>query len=189
MDVYNPAEYWQKRGRRYRHGETENELYNLEQCIHKHLPDNKKLLETGSGNGRIYCFLRKRGFDFTDRFVMCDFVDSFRNVCQNNTGILPDKWDGKKLPYNNNEFNFIILHSVLLHILPSEIDEFIKENVRVAEKYLFIATWYREDDVKQSGDYCFIHDYSLLFRRYDLQIIEDMKCTATERANWLLELM
>lgn len=186
--MYDPKRYWEKRGKHYEHLESQDELVNLEICIREYPLERRRLLEIGAGDGRVYLFLKDKALGLEDRFAMCDFVDSFRSVCMRNTGIMPDKWDGKSLLYSDGEFYFVISFSVLLHVPPADIDGFFKEHVRVTEKYLFIATWHeKEKEGRKSSSHCFKHDYFSLFERNNLRILKNMECENPKRGNWLLE--
>lgn len=188
--MYKPKEYWNKVGRSYKpKTERGDELFNLERCVREYTSAGDKLLEVGSGNGRLYLFLQNRNSEIADRFEMCDFVDSFRQVCKRNTGILPKKWDGRTLPYVDGEFSFVISFSVLLHVPTSDIEKVFKEHVRVSKQYLFIATWFEKNSDWASSGVCFRHNYFSLFAKNNLRIIEDIKCSHPRRGNWLLEKM
>jgi SAM-dependent methyltransferase len=184
--VYDPLEYWDKRAKKYKHTERIDELENLINFVQKY--NIKNILEVGSGEGRIYnYFLDKK---ISINFTMCDFSNSFRKKCKELTNVLPDSWDGKILPYNNDSFDLIISFSVLLHVLPDQIENIFQEHVRVSNKYIFIATWY-EDLRGKSEEHCFEHDYYYLFKKNNLSILEDKKCYFEQgtfcRRNWLLK--
>lgn len=186
--MYDPKTYWSEMGKDYRaKSEREDELLNLESCIHKYVPPKESILEVGAGNGRVYLFLRDKIPKIEGRFEMCDFVDSFRKACEQNTGILPFEWDGRALLCSDGEFYFVVSFSVLLHVPESDINEVFKEHVRAARRYLFIATWFEAgDDWASHGPY-FRHDYFSLFEENNLRVAETLKCSNPRRANWLLE--
>ena len=186
--MYEPKTYWNAVGKDYRaKSERVDELFNLEKCIRRYVPLEENILEVGSGNGRVYHFLRERMPEIEGRYKMCDFVDSFRNACRQRTGILPRRWNGKTLPYSDGKFNLVVSFSVLLHVPSSDIERFIKAHIRVSSRYLFIATWYEVgDDWVSQGPY-FRHDYFSLFEENNLRVAETLKCSNPRRANWLLE--
>lgn len=190
--VYDPKSYWEKRGKKYKHPEHIDELENLFNFIAPF--HNINILDVGAGDGRVYLYLKEKGLSISkDNFVMCDFSDSFRYICQKNTGILPESWDGKTLPYKDNSFDMVLSFSVCLHVLPSLIDNFIKEHTRVSKKYLFIATWYENGKGKNGAvaEHCFEHDYYNLFNINKLKIIKEIECYKVNnsyvRRNWFLE--
>jgi len=192
MESYNPKIYWEKRGGQFKEIKHLDELENLYSFVAPAYDTNKniKILEVGSGNGRVYLYLNDKKIANKNNFTMCDFSNSFRKVCYKNTKIYPDSWDGKKLPYKDNEFDLVISFSVLLHVLPDDIENFFEEHLRVSKKYCFIATWYENLDRIQSKDYCFEHDYYSLFSKNKLKILNDVNCDLVDgkyrRKNWLI---
>lgn len=40
--MYNPKEYWEAQGKNYKYHEKQDELFNLEECIHKYLIPRRK---------------------------------------------------------------------------------------------------------------------------------------------------
>ena len=194
---YNPKSYWEKRGKKYKHVENIDELDNLYNLLNSIsiIDKGMSILDVGSGDGREYIYLNRKGIVNKDNFTMCDFSDSFRSVCYRNTKIVPDAWDGVTLPYKDNSFDIVVSFSVLLHVLPKNIDNFLKEHVRVSKKYLFIATWYeggeKPKNRKKVADYCFEHDYYNLFKNNNLGILKEIECYPDNgkliRRNWWLE--
>ena len=196
--IYDPEKYWHDRGADYvAPGEQaeEPEVKNFHELMYDHdLFLYKKILEVGSGYGRIYdetepmirMFSAELG-PFTkdgSKYTMCDFVESMRYKCLRNTGVLPDYWNGSELPYNNNEFDLVISFSVLLHVLPEKIEQILREHVRVCNKYIFIATYFGGLD--RLAPHCFEHDYKNLFEKLNLKIEDEKFFQAGLRVNWLL---
>jgi len=185
--IYDPEKYWYERGVDYiAPGEEaeELEIQNLRGLSEKYdlwcLP---KILEVGSGYGRIYKKLRfDIGVDMI--FAMCDFVESMRYKCLRNTGVLPDYWDGNELPYNDDEFDLVISFSVLLHVLPERIEQVLREHVRVCNKYIFIATYF--GGLGRLAPHCFEHDYKSLFEKVNLKIEDEKFFQGGIRGNWFL---
>ena len=184
---YDPHQYWGKRGKNYMSvSEREDELDNLLDCLSKHLPEEERVLEIGSGTGRVYNYLIDRLPEIKGRFDMCDIVDSFRTVCVFETGVVPAKWDGKILPYEKDSAFFVVSFSVLLHVPPEDLEACFSEHMRVCSKYMFLATWFVNGDDWKSGLSYFRHDYLSLFKKYNLKVSR-IKCSHPRRGNWLLE--
>jgi len=200
--TYDPKDYWNKRGVKYEApGEKDDETDNLKKIVNQSAGFDTMFLEVGSGYGRICnelktvgfvdivevdCECKKRGMPLVfSNYTMCDFVLSMREHCFLNTGILPDYWDGKTLPYHNNQFDFVISFSVLLHVPPCEIDRVFAEHVRVCKKHLFVATY--AGGLERLAGHCFEHDYRKLFEKYDLKIVDEKFFQNGLRVNWLLE--
>lgn len=185
--MYNPEDYWNKRGADYEgSNKVSFEIQNLKKIVCIVGKNNTKFLEVGSGYGRIWIELSSMHPDPYIDYSMCDFVNSMRYNCQQRTGELPDKWDGKTLPYPNNYFDFVISFSVLLHVPPCEIERVFAEHVRVCKKHFFIATY--AGGLEKLAEHCFEHDYKKLFEKYDLKVIDEKFFQDGLRVNWLLEI-
>jgi len=187
MTPYNPKDYWHKRGADYKGSDKVLvEIENLKKLVCVVGEQNTKLLEVGSGYGRIYkeLFLDNE-FINKDNYSMCDFAQSMRYNCLQNINRLPDYWDGKILPYSDNQFDFVISFSVFLHVPPCEIERIFAEHVRVCKKHFFVATY--NTGLKKLARHCFEHDYKKLFEKYDLKIIDEKFFQDGLRVNWLLK--
>jgi len=184
---YEPRRYWEIRGQNYRVNkkryDSDQEIPFLDSLIDKYDLTAKSVLEIGAGYGRLYEHLGEK----LGNFVMCDFAESMREECEKRTGIKPDYWDGHTLPYPENAFELTILFSVLLHVPASDIDNLIREAVRVTRKYLYIATY--TGDSNQTSDHIFRHNYRSLFEKYGLTIKEEKEYFSGHRTNWLVEIV
>ena len=186
-EKYIPYQYWQQRGENYQApGEILElpEVTNLKKIVCLFANDTISFLEVGSGYGRIYTEINTMA-PIPTNYTMCDFVDSMRQKCLSKIGILPDKWDGRILPYSDNQFDFVISFSVLLHVPPSDIDKIIAEHARVCKKHFFIAT--HAGGLDRLAIHCFDHDYYELFKKHGLKIIDEKFFRNGLRANWLLK--
>jgi ubiquinone/menaquinone biosynthesis C-methylase UbiE len=156
VNLYEPAKYWQQRGKNYHHEENNEEMDILKFFLDDH--SVLSILEVGSGYGRVYSYL-----DTWIPYTMVDFVDSFRETCYAKTRIMPDKWDAKTLPYSDNSFDLVLSFSVLLHVPFEDIRNHLRELMRVSKKYVFIATCDTGGDYGLDEGHCFRHDYRSLF--------------------------
>ncbi len=188
--TYNPKLYWEERGKHFTHSERIDELQFLESIISILPPVPASILDVGSGDGRVYSHLKKANIIDKHNYKMCDFADSFRINCFKNTGVMPDKWDGEKIRYKDNEFDRVISFCVMLHVPMDKIDIFLKEHIGVSKNILFIATWHEKDVIYNVEDYCVPHDYYNLFANNKLGILYDRDCYFDEgsfkRKNFVL---
>ncbi len=185
--TYDPAEYWNERGRNYSVSvDTTPELKNLADLIVAHNIKGK-VLEVGSGYGRIYQYLADRGVITWEQFTMCDIANSMRYRCMDKTGILPDYWDGKQLPYEYDEFELVISFSVFLHVPPVNFWDVLLDHVRVCNRFFYIATYNGGDD-GQLAKHCFQHDYTEAFKRLTVEVKAADIFMDGLRVNWLLEM-
>jgi len=175
---YHPRSYWQWRGNDYEEPECPEELDSLDSWLQSLEPKN--ILEVGSGWGRLY--LRWQALELRGTFTMCDFAKSMLDGCERETGVRPDVWDGGTLPYPDDSFDFVLSFSVMLHVPPEDIKTMLAEHVRVASRWLFVATLNSYDD--QLSPHCFVHDYEPMFKEFGLAAVS--KIEFGDRAHWLL---
>lgn len=142
----------------------------------------RSILEVGSGWGRVHNHLRQSGY--LGHYCMCDFVDSLRQRCLQETGIPPDGWDGRTLPYLSATFDMVVSFSVLLHVPPSDLGRVFAEHVRVTKRWFYIATFFQREGWVYKGGASHLHDYIPLIEKHRLVIVDE--CRFGGRINWLL---
>lgn len=185
---YDPARYWEKRGRHYECEPRKNEAPNMLEWLQEVQPQS--ILEIGAGTGWVYD--RLAAVELEGRLVMCDFVESLRRQCFHRIGILPDLWDGHVLPYADESYEMVLTYNVLLHVPPADIENFFMEQVRVAARWIFAATLFSHTGVLAA--HCFIHDYEALFDQFGLVVVKERTAPAdhrrrsakSEHVQWLL---
>lgn len=176
-ETYVPSIYWETHGKCYSREDVEWELDNLSRWIEQLKPTS--ILDVGPGWGHVYLHLSNTGY--AGDFAMCDFVESMRQGCKEATGILPDKWDGKTLPYDDDAFDLVLSFWVLLHVQPIYLDQVFREHIRVTRHWLSIVTLF-----ECNGDlapHCFIHDYAPYIQR--MNIVHEERSGGA--VHWLLE--
>ena len=182
MSSFDPHKYWQNRGTSYpaTSDKIAGEMDVMAAWIAMH---TSSILDVGSGWGRVYLYLKERGL--TGAYKMVDFVDSMREGCQKRTGILPDKWDGKFLPYADKSFDLVLSVEVLLHVPPADIVRILAEHARVSRRWLYIVTV--GTCYKPLGAHCFWHDYLRLFSDTRLYVADAHFFRRGLRVHWILE--
>jgi len=184
--TYDPKIYWENRGKDYKVSvDTTLELKNLSDLVKQYSKAGDFFLEIGSGYGRVFKFLVDDDALLNRCYLMCDISETMIAECKKRTGIAPKLWDGENLTYKKDAIDFIISFSVLLHVPPDKIFDHMKEMVRVAQKYIYIATYVGSDE--GLAEHCFSHDYFLYFHVFNLKIIDEQWFMDGKRINWLLE--
>lgn len=180
---FDPQTYWQNRGTSYAVtiSKVKNEMEALAAWIGYHEPAN--ILDVGSGWGRVYNYLKTHGL--TVDYAMVDFVESMRQGCKRQTDILPDKWNGKVLPYAHRAFDLVLSVDVLLHVPSVDIKHVFAEHVRVSNRWLYIIT--NGTVYKPLAKHCFWHDYLRLFSANKLYIADAKFWQRGMRTHWILE--
>lgn len=184
--TFDPKNYWEKRGKNYivkTPYDFTNEFNFLKLCLSKANLYDSPILEVGSGYGRLYKILAPYVSDYT----MVDFVDSMRMKCLETTGRLPDHWDGKTLPYDDESFSTCILCSVLLHVPPRHIKDFLWEVIRVTDEFIYIAS--STGKKKSRNKHCFVHDYKQLLTNMGLVVLSKRVFKNGERVNYWVRII
>lgn len=182
---FDPRKYWRRRGRRYTASPANIQIELREFAEWLRASETQSLLDVGSGWGRVYNYLWATGYGYRGRYTMVDFVDTMRRKCQENTGILPDTWDGKTLPYKDKSFDLVMAWEVMLHVSPSDIGRFFAECSRVTKKWLFFSS--PGTIFTQFADHCFRHDYLGLAVDHRMIVSSVNVFKDGQRINWLFK--
>jgi len=178
---YHPQQYWQRRGQSYTQAPPRCEIENLQQWMWDIKP--KSILEVGSGWGAIYQALASIGLGHVT--TLCDISSEMAQNCASRTGVLPVLWDGVTLPFESDKFETVISFNVMLHVELDNIERFIADHIRVAQKYLFVATYAPAKKPDRLSAHCFTHDYDELFE--GLTVSKQYRFNE-DRKHWLLTL-
>lgn len=167
---YQPRQYWRKRGRNYdgpyTGDDSRTEQFDkISETVKRLNPTTA--LEVGCGWGNVYKQLEQRKA-LPERYAMCDFVATMLQGCYLETGIVPDLWDGKVLPYSDNGFDMVCSFWVLLHVPKIDAVQFISEHLRVAKKWLYVVSLAEWND-DSLAPHCIMHDHEQLFQGLDYE--------------------
>jgi len=181
--VYKPVNFWNERAEAWRKKRayfTGVGAQNVRKWIEVHGQPSDKFLEVGPGNGKVY-----RGMGFNqDRFYMAELAPEMARMCQEETGAPVTLWDGETLPWVDNTFDWVISISVMQHVPPENIRQFVNEHARVTGKFLLVATCAAK---KNKEAHNFWHDYLSLFEAAGLRIVEEQKIKGRKSIQWLLQ--
>lgn len=191
---YNSVEFWDHYAvhnkRAWNKPENYYEMDNLIGWIETHTALESSVLDVGSGWGRFWLRCQEKGLK--REISMCDISTEYIEQTLVNTGIIAEEWDGNTLPYEDNNFDFVVAQSVLLHVKPYLIKRVFRELVRVSKNYIYIAapnipcTLERMRADRKEGTWCFAHDYSGMIKASGLTIVDSRKFSGLRMA-WLLQ--
>lgn len=175
--AYEPRSYWPERakkfGRIYASGhDPRPHTWTDQAAIFRALRDfqPERILDAGCGDGRMFPFLLE-----AREVVACDPCEEMLAHARK-TGYVEthgyelvkiDRYDGT-LPFEDSEFDLAISVSVLLHVLPADIEFAISELVRVARRVLVIT--YYENREQALAEHNFKHDYPKIFSALGLDV-------------------
>jgi ubiquinone/menaquinone biosynthesis C-methylase UbiE len=101
------------------------------------LKKSDKILDVGLGAGTLASLLKNKGYKISGVDIVNLSLYS---------DIQPDLYNGKKLPYKDNQFDVALVISVLHHCGPNnENKKILTEAMRVAKKVILIEDSYRSE--------------------------------------------
>ena len=182
---YEPISYWDWRAPSYRPPELGRLGEQLLWWIDDYAELGESMLEVGPGNGRVYKLIMDlwAGMDFD--YQMVDIAPEMAMMCYANTGILPDIWDGKRLPYDDASYDWLLSFSVLLHVPPADIAQHVAELARVSRRFVFVSTYTSVSAFTFA--HCFRHNYDRLFKDAGLSVVDKRRFEREKQTQWLLK--
>ena len=95
--------------------------------ISEYLSLKDKILDIGTGPGSVCLLMNREGYNLTPVDVIDQTLSS---------ELIPEIYDGKKLPYNNSSFDTALILTVLHHT--SNPEKVLSEAKRVSKKIIII---------------------------------------------------
>lgn len=182
IPTYNPQQYWTEQGKAYKEQFRYNKNFELqEQMLIDYLKKNVSLspsstvLEVGCGFGRITKLLLLNFPNIKEYLA----VDLSPHQIENAKEYVRPKEiikEGKANPdikflvsdiqslQVDKKYDLVIASEVLLHVLPSEINEVISKLVNLSNKHVVNIDWYEEKTPKRIAPHNFIHNYEEIYK-------------------------
>jgi ubiquinone/menaquinone biosynthesis C-methylase UbiE len=168
--TYNPREYWLARGKVYKEQfkYDQEKLLQEEVLLHhlKSMPPFQTVLEIGCGFGRISNLVLSN-FPAIEEYIAMDLSpDQLKTaksfVKSDKIGFIESDIQSLQL---DKKYDLVIAVSVLLHILPSEIDQVIAKLVSFSKRHVVNVDYYEEGQVRQIAPHNFMHSYEEIYNR------------------------
>lgn len=185
MDV---SEYWKSRGPKYQNELEEKSkplqirLEQQEKIIKKILSKfkPKSILEIGCGSGRFTKILSQ--LTEFEKYIAIDISqDQINNAKKivNNKKI--DFQCIKIQDFNIQEkFDLVFASEVLMHINFNDINEVLRKIISLSKNKVITVDWFDSNKIgKEMSEYCFLHDYNLLYTQNQVKeiIVRDIPIT------------
>lgn len=141
----------------------------------KLLDKSKKMLEIGSGTGRMLAHFIKEGYLITGLEIKEELIEKSKTLY----GDLPlQKVNSEKLPFENNSFDIVTSFDVFEHILNSDSHLSEVARVLVCGGYYLLQTPNKFTNVifetirwksftKWKSDHCSLHSYNQIIKRFN----------------------
>jgi trans-aconitate methyltransferase len=166
---YNPREYWLARGKVYKDQfKYDPEKLLQEEVLLNHLKGMSafhSVLEVGCGFGRITKLILSNFPDIKEYVAVDMSPDQLETaksfVKSDKVRFVESDIQSLKL---DRKFDLVIAVSVLLHILPSEIDQVIAKLVSFSKRHVINVDYYEEGKARQVASHNFMHHYETIYK-------------------------
>lgn len=177
MSYNNPELHWDQKASWYLKDKG-NPFYSrklksiISRQIKKHNPSS--LLEVGCGPGRLFpVYIDVSEVTVVDfSYWMLRRAIALKREKGYNYNIF--KMDARHLLFLDDSFDMVVTSNVLLHIPHRTIENVVSEITRVC-KGVIVCVEYFEEKQSEVSDFCFLHDYPLLFGDIGCNLIEEKK--------------
>src|SRR5215469_2152068 len=173
---YIPDEYWSERGKKYKEEFRPNKKSELqERSLLDYLVNVtpfSTVLEVGCGFGRITKLLLSNFPDILEYVAIDLSPDQIENAKEYVRPVIETKEDN---PLNfivsdiqsfqgEKKYDLVISSQVLMHILPSEIEQVINKIVNMSNEHVINVDWYEEKIPRNVALHNFIHQYEKIYK-------------------------
>lgn len=183
--TYNPREYWLARGKVYKEQfkyDPEKQLQEEVLLDHlKGMPPFRTVLEIGCGFGRISKLILSNFPDIKE-YVAMDMSPDQLETAKKFVGsdkILFVESEIQTLQLDK-KFELVIAVSVLLHILPSEIDQVVAKLASFSKGHIINMDYY-DEGAKKIAPHNFMHQYEKIYK--NLPSVESVRRVPVARKN------
>jgi cyclopropane fatty-acyl-phospholipid synthase-like methyltransferase len=199
---YVPNEYWYERGKRYREEFRPNEKSALQEKILLHYLINISLsssfstvLELGCGFGRITKLLLSNFPDIQEYTAIDLSSDQIENAKEFVRSVIETK-EHNPLTFivsdiqsfqNDKKYDLVISAEVLLHILPSEIEQVMNKIVNMSNEHVINIDWYQRKAPRNVAPHNFIHQYEKIYRSMPA-VLDIYRIPIVKRDSWFRSL-
>jgi ubiquinone/menaquinone biosynthesis C-methylase UbiE len=171
---YNPTEFWYELGKTYKEKFEYNKKYKLqEQMIVDYLKTISSflsVLEVGCGFGRITKILLSNFPDIKE-YIGIDlsphqienakrYVKQTENRKENTQFIVSDI---QSLQIDK-KYDLVLASEVLMHILPSEIEEVMRKLIDISNQHVVNIDWYEKKTPIKAAAHNFIYQYEKIYQ-------------------------
>ena len=180
---YKPREYWIEQGKAYKDNFKYNNKFQLqEHFLIEYLANNiftvnkseqMSVLEVGCGFGRITRLVLENFGKSIAKYVAVDMSpDQISNAKQfvhesgkdeNLEFVVSDIQSLGSTGVSSEKYDLVLACEVLLHVLPSEIEQVVSQLTSMSSRYIVNVDWYEEELPKKIAPHNFIHKYEEIY--------------------------
>ena len=193
---YIPQEYWFRHGKTYKEEFRYNKNFELqEKILIDHLSSSSfsTVLEVGCGFGRITKLLLSNFLNITEYLA----IDLSPDQIENAKEFIRPSIETKEKNLNINfmvsdiqsfqiqkKYDLVIASEVLMHVLPSEIEEVMRKLVSMSNEHVVNIDWYEQPTPNKAAPHNFIHQYEKIYRNVSL-VTDVYRIPIMKKGSWL----
>jgi trans-aconitate methyltransferase len=197
---YIPHEYWFELGKMYKGKFRYNKNYELqERLVIDYLkkivsPSSSfpTVLEIGCGFGRITKLLLSNFPDVLEYLAIDLSPDQIENAKEFVRSVIETR-EHNPIEFmvsdiqsfqNQKRYDLVIASEVLMHILPSEIEEVMIKLVGMSNEHVVNIDWYEQETPKKAAPHNFIHEYEKIYKNIP-SIADVYRVPIVKKGSWL----
>jgi SAM-dependent methyltransferase len=197
---YIPHEYWFNHGKTYKKEFRYNKNFELqEKILIDYLKNNvssssfSTVLEVGCGFGRITKLLLSN-FPHIREYLAIDLSpDQIENANELIKPAIETKGQVPNLTFLvsdiqsfqiQKKYDLVMASEVLMHILPSEIEEVMCKVVSMSNQLIVNIDWYEEQTPSKAAPHNFIHQYENIYRNMP-DVLNVYRIPIMKKGSWL----
>ena len=175
---YIPAEYWVEHGKTYKDEFRYNKNFELQEKIlidylKTNLSSFSSVFEVGCGFGRITKLLLSNFPNITEYLAIDLSPDQIENAKELIRQGMVTKGQDPNLIFIvsdiqsfqiQKKYDLVIASEVLMHILPSEIEEVMRKLVSISNEHVVNIDWYEQQTPSKAAPHNFIHQYEKIYK-------------------------
>lgn len=168
---YKPKAFWDNFAKTFMDDPWQRMIHSQHRWMFKKIKQEnpKTVLEVGCGFGRNIKFLIEKGIQ-PERITGIDISSVMIRKAKSYIGKCQVKLfvgDVCSLPFKRRAFDVVLMHGVLMHVKPQDVEKAAGEVARVSRNALIGV-----EQNYNGNEYTFVHNYRKLFQRANASVIE-----------------
>lgn len=166
---YKPQKFWEQWAETFDDDPWQKEIHPQHTWLLKKIKESnpKSILEIGCGFGRNIVFLLDQGI----APQKISGVDISKKMIKHAATYIKNKKvellsaNVLDLPFSDRAFDTTFAHGLFMHVQPKDVQQAIKETMRVTKNTIICVEQNYLIDGDKSSDYTFLHNYKQLFTK------------------------
>jgi SAM-dependent methyltransferase len=197
---YIPQEFWFRHGKTYKEEFQYNKKFELQEKIlidylknHLSVSPFSTVFELGCGFGRITKLLLSNFSNITEYVAIDISPHQIENAKEFVRPTIETKQQNLSINFMvssiqsfqiQKKYDLVIASEVLMHVLPSEIEDVMRKLVGMSNEHVVNIDWYEEPPPTKAAPHNFIHQYEKIYVNLS-QVINVYRIPIMKKGSWL----